>query len=891
MDITILKTVSPINCLSQSIDENSDDFKKYLDRQLILQKELYDFFGSQPLDVIKNYLMFVPKGSLFFHGDNINEPEILYTKLDIPEKTTFINEDGLEVYQYKVNKQEVFFDGPVVKITTTNEATGIKIENTIPQTTALLSKASNLRLVSNIKYSYEESIKKIADIKWVRGTKTYTLKDPNNQVNKELLDLCLEIDQQLDFIYNTSEEALYRKQKQKFVVFDQEWARRQTRDKYVYQDNDADKKYLTNKLLNDLNTDLENKIVQFYERNPEYKNEIKSYHINCREYYVLISKPEDEFLKPPAKTQLFGNPCAETNIALAKGSSTTDLTQIKTDAKYLYSMQVYMFQNNIFLLDYWKLVNIFLDYPDSFKESMRNSPRATGIDKRSMFWGTYFKGIVDSSENIKGIFTLPFNINPNINLTSEHSYNDKTYNKLTSNYNNYNNGTYTYKLRNYQSNEDSPIITHLNFILNLRGFSMSIQGYTDFDPAESYIIPSYKHPRVLSLFKDEDVIGISSGTRGMICREYTIFNSPDNLLFLCYSTTLPNYRTPATEAVYNTFFNTGSNVRLNKQTLIDENNKLSDTDGDMFIDFSQPALFNPTARYSKFSVDIFANKFEFGSNSTFLNIIKKKYTNPNGLQARKDVPQFSDLQKMLDECLVRKNIYNTILKKLSNIKYIDKNQQKWKLSFINSNLFEENPLLRKYPNHFKGLKLIFISENLTLQDYCSYSDNQIVGDQSISNKFRMLTELDFSNLINNVNAGKIENFNSDPYKAFEGEEKNLIDYKLQLQTIKQHNTNDYGHNHFSGALFELIRYNYNCPNNWQEMSDKMSPIELNICSDIASKISNSKEKLIQDITSLDPATCSNGNQKCLERINKIVELYNANSMLIKDQEDDIDPDI
>ena len=51
------------------------------------------------------YLMFVPKGSIFFHGDNINEPQILFTKLEIPEKIVLLDNTGKEYYKYKINEK------------------------------------------------------------------------------------------------------------------------------------------------------------------------------------------------------------------------------------------------------------------------------------------------------------------------------------------------------------------------------------------------------------------------------------------------------------------------------------------------------------------------------------------------------------------------------------------------------------------------------------------------------------------------------------------------------------------------------------------------------------------------------------------------------------------
>lgn len=411
MNIKNLKQVNPIRCLEINTREGTNDFKIRLNMQLTLQEELYNFFGSQSIDIIKKYIMFIPKGSLFFHGDNINEGEMLYTKLKIPEKVSSSNDSGLEFYQYRLSIQNISFKGPVVKIKTKMES-GTEITNTITQTNALLSKASNLRLISNIKFSFEESKKK---------------------ANPKLVYLYNKIEETLDFIYNNSEEGLIKKQNDGFVVFDQEWARKVNNRKYIFNNpNNPNPRYLTTEYLNNLDSQLNKNIDDFCKANSVYEQDIREFHLNCKEYFTIISKPEDEFLKPPAKTQLFGNPCCETNIALSKGTSTSDF---KTDAKYLYSMQIYMFQNNIYLLDYWKLSSIFNDYPKCFNKTISLlSHEKTGIDKRSMFWGNYFKGIVDTSENTTGIFTRPFTINPEILLQPYHTYNEKKYKKLIDNY-------------------------------------------------------------------------------------------------------------------------------------------------------------------------------------------------------------------------------------------------------------------------------------------------------------------------------------------------------------------------------------------------------------------------------------------------------------------------
>lgn len=852
MDVGFLDWPMAIRCLGEDDTEDKEGFATRLNLQLTLQQELYTFFGTQPIDDIKKYLLFIPKGSIFFHGDNIHEGEMLYTKLEIPEKKTLFTDDEKEYYQYRLFKQTISIDGPVIKIKTKMENSDTEIINTITQASALLSKASNLRLVSNIKNSLEEIKKGL-------------------EKSHDTLNLCTEIEKTLDFLYNTSEAGLVKKKEQGYIIFDQTWAESTNNDRYLHKTNNN--LYLTKELLTTEETNLNSKIDHFCKNNKNNEKQIRQFYVNCKDYFTLISKPQDEFLKPPAKTQFFGNPCCETNIALFKGSSSANA---KTDAKYLYSMQIYMFQNDIYLLDYWKLSRIFEYNRTFFKKTIALGSRATGLNKRSMFWIDYFKGIVDNSKDGPGMFTYPFEIKPDINITKHHTYSETKYTKLTENYDNYN-SKYTYKLRNYHPKEDSPVITHLNYILNLRGFSINIQGCTDFDNAESYIIPNYRHPRVFNLFRNKEVIGRTN--LGMICREYTIYNSPKNLLYLCYSSTLPNYssRSQTTYKNFETYFmpkiGKPSKLTIDKQLELTEvNNKLSDEDGEMFIDFTHYSLFNPNKIYTKNSVNIFHNKFDFGKNK--LKIIPKKYTNPyvNRIP-QKNYPQFIDLQNMLDDFQVRKNIYITILKKLSNIKYTDENNQKWYLSLINNEVFDKTPL-----NYFKGLKLIFVSKNhLPLKQYCITMDENL--DRA---HFKELSELNFSNLINNVNSGKIDNFQNNRFLPFDGGNTFMLDVKIQKEVIKQHDIKDYAHTHLDGALFELIRYNYNCPNNWENMANKMTAPERKLCTDIASKISTSKDPVIEKIIELKPSTaCSNENKNaCMKRINTLVNLYNENSDLI-----------
>jgi len=922
MSVSDINQLTNINCIRPLAEDINENELLALDFQLTLQKELYEFFGTQDFDVIKEFFMYIPKGSIFFHGDNINQPEILYTKLKISEKKTIPTRDGLdEYYLYKINTKNIRLDRPVIKINTTNEETGLEIENIIPQTTALLSKASNLRLISNIKYAYSEKITDIADITWgPDNKKQYTLKaiythSQNPQViqdKQDILNLYVRIENELDFIYNTTEEALLRKQDiYNYTVFDQNWAGEQRNNhiyKYTKRPPSQNPQYLTKKILNDKERNLENDIKEFNRRTRNvYKDELNNFYLNCKEYFLLLSKPEDEFLRPPGKTQFFGNPCAETNITLFKGSQKP--FEVKTNAKYLYSMQVYMFQNDIFLLDYWKLSQIFTTHLAHFSQTLgkrRLSPEGlpyTGLDKRSMFWGEYFKGLLDNSiDKKRGLFTYAFRIRSDIELNENYSYSKNTYDELKENYQNFSSFDYTYKLRNYQPNEDSPVITHLNFILNLRGFSMNIQGYTDFDPAEKYNIPNYKHSRVSSFFRDADVIGIypSANPRekpSMVCREYTIFNSPNNLLFLCYSSTLPNYMippvSPQQKALYDSYFDPG--VRMTeekKEELIDINNRLSDNDELMFIDFTNDSLFNSNLNYNRFSIDIFNNKMKFinAKKDMKLKIIQKKYTNVNSnlshYPTRRGTPQFEDLQNMLDELRVRKNIYDTILTKLSNIKYkIGDND--YYLSIINNNLLTQNPLFATFTNHFKGFKLIFVKSNIDLKIIQSLSDQELLRIHS--SDLIDLSDTNISNLINNISSGKILNYDTNKYAAFYGSDDCLIDNQIQRRIILPHDTEDYGHKHFNGALFQLIRYNYNCPNKWEELGDKMNPLEKSVCEDIAKKISISDEKLIQDITGLPPQLCDQ--QNCLERINKLVELYNNNLIPTLNDDDDDDDEL
>jgi hypothetical protein len=106
--------------------------------QLETQIAIYNFFGTQPLEIIKRYIKFVPKGSIFFHGDNISQPLILFSKLLLVEKIVSVDETGIDVYTYKINPVTVSLDSPVIKIRTQIEGTEQFIENIVTQTSALL---------------------------------------------------------------------------------------------------------------------------------------------------------------------------------------------------------------------------------------------------------------------------------------------------------------------------------------------------------------------------------------------------------------------------------------------------------------------------------------------------------------------------------------------------------------------------------------------------------------------------------------------------------------------------------------------------------------------------------------------------------------------------------
>jgi len=878
----------PISCLQQYTTEpgfTKEQIAYLLQMQLILQKDLYTFFGTQDVDIIKKYLLFIPKGNLFFHGDNINEPEILYTKIKSISKTKSFDSSGKEIYKYEIKNTNVSLDSPIIKFTTQAPDSDKNVENSISHASALLSKASNLRFTSNISNENNEILKRFAKEEWDDSLKkkTYTLL---NQKYKEIFDTFLKIDELVNFIYDNSEDGLLKKKRDGYDVFDSAWSNLKENKKYKFAGSSP--KYITSQLLQDKKKELNNLISDYSRKDPSNSQTIKEYHENAKTNAEIKSKPEDEFLKPSAKTQLFGNPCAETNIALAKGSdSNKDPSTIKTDAKYLYSMQVYMFQNDIYLLDYTRLRHLFSENRNFFTNPIYSD--YTGLEKRSMFWGSYFKGVEDENPQ-EGFFTKPFKIFSNISLNENHTYDEKKYEQLKNFYNNVNNESYFFSLRNNQPKEDSPVITHLNYILNLRGFSINVQGSTDFDAAETYLIPKKVHPRIVSLFEDPSVVGkayrYNDGKPGIICREFTIFNSPKNLLYLCYASTLPNYRTFNT-AKYNQYFSPGKTI--DKEALQRENNQLAESGGKMFTDFSNPALFNENMVYNKSSIQIFQNKFKFYNYN--LKILSKDYTNPNGIGVQKGIPQFDDLQRMLRDFNVRENIYNTILYKLSLIKYVDDKGVEWKLTMCSNKLGQD---YSRTPNVMHGLEIIFVRSNIKLTDLSSQPDSWFLKN---ADAFNNLSNLNYSNFINNVNSGKIDTSYKNSLSPFSGNV--VISDVIEESLVKKSDTTDYAHNHLSGAIFELVRYNYRCPNNWETIKSLMTKPEINTCVNIASKVSSSDDPIIKQITNIpkkyiaDSSSCLRNERECLHRINKLVSIYNQEElekMELADGDDAMDLD-
>jgi hypothetical protein len=173
--------------------------EQLIKNQLTIQQELYNFFGTKSEMEVKKYFMFVPKGSIYFHGDNINQGEIMYTTMLIPEKIISFDSAGNEIYKYKINNIRITYDSPVIKITTQLLNSTDKIENTVSQTQALLSKASALRLKSNLRNENKKIIEEIAKVTQPQSKEIWTLKNP---ADKPLLDIYLRIRELTEFAYD-----------------------------------------------------------------------------------------------------------------------------------------------------------------------------------------------------------------------------------------------------------------------------------------------------------------------------------------------------------------------------------------------------------------------------------------------------------------------------------------------------------------------------------------------------------------------------------------------------------------------------------------------------------------------------------------------------------------
>ena len=843
--ITEFDPGNPIHCLGEKEEEINDDgtpntdFESNLDKQLKVQQFLYNFFGTKPKDEVLKYLYFIPKGSIFFHGDNINEGEMKYTKIKTIKK--IVDDDGNHFYQ--VETKNISLDKPAIKIQTQDSKRNI-IDNMITQPSALLSKAGNLRLTASINYAN----------KLVLEEKTNKFKyTPNDKELENLIENLKKINSLVTIIYDNSEKGLMKKQKEGYYVFDDTWTKIKENEKYKFKKTKNNKKEnITDALLTQLTKKLDTIVKSG--TTEEEKDILTKYYLNAKSEAELSNTPEDVLLKPPSKTQMFGNPCAETNIALKKGSDgVTSLGEVKTDAKYLYTMQVYMFQNDIYLLDYSKLRHIFRN--NEFGQEY------TGLDKRSMFWGKYFKSIDEDDETKTGFYTLPFDINTDIKLTETHSYDEKTYTELSESYKNS-----KYSLRNYQPKEDTPMITHLNFILNLRGFSINIQGFTDFDPAELYITPKNNHPNVIPLFKDPNVI--VQYNKQIMCREFNVYNSPKNLLYLCYASTLPNYsETKVTNQTFaekigvtrgNKLFdkyfvkiNTEEDAkkyskavgeiaiikpefncieqngtRTKKEiSLLVMNNNIADPNPNrpddsfygeekLFVDFTHSALFEEKAKYTKSSVNMFKNSFLY--KKKYLKMLKKIYLSKPILNEKGKIeyyPQFIDLQTMLDTEKVRIKLYNTIFEKLKAIGFT--------MVYTNGNGNNQNI--------FSGFKLV------------KYDNSE-------------LTEFEMSNFINKINSGKIEAYVNGVDLL---SQKDIIVSKNEDKFIHTHNIQNF--RHFDGFLFDLLDFIYNCS------------LNVDNCTEIANKIINNTNQYVQEIIKKYTTQNKSSVDKVQELLTKISE--------------------
>lgn len=896
--------------LEENEDETSKTWKTNLEKQLEIQKKLYTFFGTGSKEDIEKFLMFVPKGSIFFHGDNTNEGEIKYTKIRRTKRVKLESDDEMKLteaeinekpHKYQIEEETISLDQPVIRIQTT-DSNGKKIDNMITQPHALLAKAGNLRLTASIANANKMELskyEKIIDPNKPEDKKLMTSTNP--KPIEELVATLKTIGELVTMIYDFSESGLLKKQKYGYCVFDQMWAMLPGNEKYIFYGQDdgntdpnqkkeqvpcEEKDWITNnviqekrnildKILSDLQTDNSDDIVYQIKGESAVTTESKKkivtqFYLNAKSAAELSSKPEDVLLKPPSKTQMFGNPCAETNIALMKGTEPGE--EVKTDAKYLYSMQVYMFQNDIYLLDYAKL------------KSKENKGPAPKINKRSMFWGNYFKtiddDIDDKGQTKPGLYTLPFPISTNIKLTEKHSYDEKTYKELTDSYTADGKMIKTYSLRNYQPKEDSPIISHLNFILGLRGFPINIQGFTDYDAAEEYPMPAYKHPDVEPLFYNKDFMVVTKDGN-IMTREFNIYNTPKNLIYLCYSSTLPNYNLPSLpnqlqrggiasniglkngNKLFDHYFVTivaQSTGKPNEKTVQEYNKNFTDvlaTTQDKFNKFGESASAEPpkppqvnvgdkvvykpffTVASKKKHISLLImnneiadpkseNEATYGEENMFVD-----FTHP-ALFEEKAKYEKGAINIMKNSFIYKKKAIKIMKAKYLNGPDIEEKDDKGRpitvnypwLSDLQEMLDEEHVRENIYGTIFRKIKDLGFKMVNNLRDKGPV--NMFRGFKLVKSDDTPITELEMSNFINNINAGLIDKYPTvtDPNKNPLLSQNIMVETSLEPELIRLHSTTK--HKHFEGFIEDLLKYYYHsCTEEICDMSTMATQIMSN----------------------------------------------------------------
>jgi hypothetical protein len=246
-----------------------------------------------------------------------------------------------------------------------------------------------------------------------------------------------------------------------------------------------------------------------------------------------------------------------------------------------------------------------------------------------------------------------------------------------------------------------------------------------------------------------------------------------------------------------------------------------------------------------------------------------------------------DLTQMIDDTRIRKNIYDTIIVKLSKIKYTDSNSKKWKLTMINNSYFVDTP--QQQDNVYNGLKVIFVSEDFNLYNMCNLSDEQL-NNMYISH-FKNLNSMQYSNFISNINSGKITSYDDLIFSPFDGYDYFKINSDFQKQLVHKHSTFDYN-KQLDGVINDLINYNYICPFEWTEPGKTtITQSEYNTCKNIAQRINNNDNPVLQKLTSIPKTQCNDGS-RCIDRIEKLAEILDTNVLETDEQaEDSEDEDI